>query len=90
MAPWRSQTTICRQPTECSKLGDGGARGARPANGHADVGQLLADDLQGIRERRQHHHRRAVLIVVEDGDLQLLDQLLLDVRRSGARRCLPG
>jgi hypothetical protein len=42
-----------------------------------EVLHLLADDLQGVDERREDHDRRAVLIVVEDRYVELLFEALL-------------
>jgi hypothetical protein len=62
------------------------ARPAAPApDGHpSDVLGSLADDAQGVEQRREHDDRCAVLVVVKDRDIELGSQAPLDL--EAARR----
>ena len=57
----------------------GNGRSARARHGHLHVADVLADDLQAVEQRRRRDDRRAVLVIVEDGNVQAVTQLLLDV-----------
>ncbi len=59
------------------QAGDG--RGARARHRHLDLADLLADHLHAVEQRGRRDDRRAVLVIVEDGNVQALAQLLLDV-----------
>ena len=58
---------------------DGLACGARAVDDDLRVLEALADELEGVDERRDADDRRAVLVVVEHGDVELLAQARLDV-----------
>src|SRR5207237_1365766 len=66
-------------PAREQGLHGGRARRADARHDHAEPPELLADDTEGVEERRQHDDRGPVLVVVEDGDVELLAQALLDL-----------
>jgi hypothetical protein len=65
------------QPHVVHRGGEGGR--ARPREDDPHLLDGLADEVEGVEERRAADDRRAVLVVVEDGHLHRLPQRLLDV-----------
>ena len=54
-------------PEAVEKFGNGDARRASSAHGHAHMGKALAHYLEGIDECGQGDHGGAVLVIVKDG-----------------------
>ncbi len=63
---------------------DRAARRPDPGDDDAAVGEVLADDREGVAEGGEDADGRAVLVVVEDGDVQLVAQPPLDLEAPGA------
>ena len=65
-------------------MAGGGNRGRpRAAEDHAHVFHALADQLEGVEERRGRDDGGAVLVVMEDGDVERLLQRSLDDEAFG-------
>ena len=68
-----------RQPEADQQVQAGQRRRAGAGGDELDLGDVLADMLQRIEDRRADDDGGAVLVVVEDRDLHALAQLRLDV-----------
>ncbi len=70
-------------PTRTMQIEAGDRRGAGARAHQLDLGDVLADDLEPVEDRRPGDDRGAVLVVVEHRDLHPLAELALDVEAVG-------
>ena len=73
------------RPVEHEETDDRRARCADAGDDDPRVFDALADELEGVDERREGDDRGSVLIVVEHRDVELLAQALLDFEAPGRR-----
>ena len=73
------------RPVEHEEADDGRAGGADAGDDDPCVFDALADELEGVDERREGDDRGSVLIVVEHRDVELFAQALLDFEAPGRR-----